>query len=943
MLSTYHPAIFNSPKFIDESTPEWIPYIPLVFYLCQFLKPSLFIDLEVHSGNAYNAVCQAMARQETPKKCFGFLGSKNFNKPTPEIDENIAIFKNHNIKHYGSFSSLLPIESKEGLNFIENESIDLLHIDSPKASELLAMWIPKISPLGIVLLHDLKHHASFWEKLKRQYAHCEFPQNKGLGILFIGDRSNERIAPETVNFLTSGFAKDLFGYIGDKLSEKSGNTSQVSSKIKAKKLSSITQTLEVAFSAHIQSWRWKIGNALISMIERMLLRKKVKLTSDDIPSLIDQLKTFKWEETTFNSNKELKRSFFRKKICRATTKNDTKKLCIGFAVSANHQETKAGDFFTAQELALACEQELGWETRFLSREKGWYDLEEIDILITLLHHYEFGNVKNARPHLIQIAWVRNRVDEWIESGYLKYYDFILCSSQKIVDSLSQLGLKSCILFPIATNPQRFKKGKFRKELSSDYCFTGSYWQHPREIESQLDPEALGEHFALFGTGWEGHTRFEKYWKGFVSYNDLPDVYASTKLVIDDAVDVTKIWNSINSRVFDALGAGKLVLTNGKEGVHQLFENQVPTFESESELTQQLRFFLENEAYRKELAAKLQKEVIENHTYQNRAKKLNQVLKDFLACKNLNISVKIGVPDCMQAELWGDYHFANGLSKALKKLGHAVRIDFKADWYHPAHTSDDLVILLRGLSAYNPDPKQMNILWLISHPEKVTLSEIEKFDHVFVASATYADKLAEKSETPVTPLMQCTDPEVFFPVSKNHFSTNHQFLFVGNSRDQKRKIVQDAIDLKLDLAVYGTRWKNIIPAKMVHGSYIPNGLLNTFYSNSKVVLNDHWPSMRKNGFISNRIFDAGACGSCIISDFIPELDQIFETPSLLTYQDQNDLAQKVAWLSKNPEKVERMKKNIRAFVINKHTFDHRVKTILEKVSALMLQQNDHDEL
>lgn len=51
--------------------------------------------------------------------------------------------------------------------------------------------------------------------------------------------------------------------------------------------------------------------------------------------------------------------------------------------------------------------------------------------------------------------------------------------------------------------------------------------------------------------------------GEVPYRLLPEIYRSSKVVIDDANHVTKPWGSVNSRVFDALACGTLVLTNGK--------------------------------------------------------------------------------------------------------------------------------------------------------------------------------------------------------------------------------------------------------------------------------------------------------------------------------------------------------------------------------------------
>ena len=45
------------------------------------------------------------------------------------------------------------------------------------------------------------------------------------------------------------------------------------------------------------------------------------------------------------------------------------------------------------------------------------------------------------------------------------------------------------------------------------------------------------------------------------------------------------------------------------------------------------------------------------------------------------------------------------------------------------------------------------MWNISHPDKVEFEEYEAYDHVFVASHTYAKELASVLKVPVSPLLQ----------------------------------------------------------------------------------------------------------------------------------------------------------------------------------------------
>ena len=72
-------------------------------------------------------------------------------------------------------------------------------------------------------------------------------------------------------------------------------------------------------------------------------------------------------------------------------------------------------------------------------------------------------------------------------------------------------------------------------------------------------------------------------RGSLRYDSLCKAYASSKLVIDDSHPVTREWNSLNSRIFDAIACGKVVITNCVGGAKELFGDKLPTFSTREEL------------------------------------------------------------------------------------------------------------------------------------------------------------------------------------------------------------------------------------------------------------------------------------------------------------------------------------------------------------------------
>ena len=79
---------------------------------------------------------------------------------------------------------------------------------------------------------------------------------------------------------------------------------------------------------------------------------------------------------------------------------------------------------------------------------------------------------------------------------------------------------------------------------------------------------------------------------------------------------------------------------------------------------------------------------------------------------------------------------------------------------------------------------------------------------------------------------------------------------------------------IEPAIYGTRWRGLVPDRLIRGENIPNVQLAHEYRAAGVVLNDHWDTMRDYGFISNRVFDVLACGGRLVSDEVPGLEELF---------------------------------------------------------------------
>lgn len=239
---------------------------------------------------------------------------------------------------------------------------------------------------------------------------------------------------------------------------------------------------------------------------------------------------------------------------------------------------------------------------------------------------------------------------------------------------------------------------------------------------------------------------------------------------------------------------------------------------------------------------------------------------------LSFAIKVAAPYDERAN-WGDWHFAESLAEAIRRLGHVAEIDGRNDWFRRPVAQEDVAITLRGLVPAVKRPGQLSILWSISHPDQTPFAELDAADLVYAASASHAASLRHQVTTPVATLLQATDPTRFHPVATADGDAP-DLLFVGNSRGVEREIVTWAIAAGRPPVIYGNGWDGRVDPALVVAPSIDNRALGPLYATAGVVLNDHWPSMRAFGYLSNRLFDIVAAGGRAVSDAVPSMTAVF---------------------------------------------------------------------
>jgi GT2 family glycosyltransferase len=225
-----HPICFSSPR---RTVPFscWRQHIPFAMLLVDILKPRTLVEIGVHYGDSYCAFCQAVAELQLRTTCYGVDTWNDDPQASFDGSEVLVDLKSHHDPLYGSFSNIIQGTFDEAMRHFPDGAIDVLHIDGYHTYEAVKhefdAWLPKISPSGVILLHDINEKKGdfgvwkLWDELKAKYLHFEFLHGHGLGLIAVGEKP-----PEELNWLfgaddqATRAIQDFFFLLGNRLNDK---------------------------------------------------------------------------------------------------------------------------------------------------------------------------------------------------------------------------------------------------------------------------------------------------------------------------------------------------------------------------------------------------------------------------------------------------------------------------------------------------------------------------------------------------------------------------------------------------------------------------------------------------------------------------------------------------------------------------------------------------
>jgi len=291
---------------------------------------------------------------------------------------------------------------------------------------------------------------------------------------------------------------------------------------------------------------------------------------------------------------------------------------------------------------------------------------------------------------------------------------------------------------------------------------------------------------------------------------------------------------------------------------------------------------------------------------------------------------------------GEIYLAQDMAKEMAKYGVTAKVYTLEDTYSNLGFNEGYELYLRPLPELRfpryHDVFDKDRIAVLFETFPYSLDEVKNADIIFTGSLK-KNKEYRKLGLNSYFLPQFTRFDKFYPAPKDEFK--RKILFVGNQWPglPTRPTILLAKKTGLEIDIFGGNHDDELSGEYAHlwkGKQIAGDDLKYYYSSADIVLNDTRADMIEAGFISNRIFDVTACKGFLISDYIPEIEEIYGD-AIPMYKNEDEFKRLIEYYLAHPE--ERREKAERAYKITKERFgaDKIIPQMLQYMEAYRRQQ------
>jgi len=303
-------------------------------------------------------------------------------------------------------------------------------------------------------------------------------------------------------------------------------------------------------------------------------------------------------------------------------------------------------------------------------------------------------------------------------------------------------------------------------------------------------------------------------------------------------------------------------------------------------------------------------------------------------------------------IWGDEILARGLTKYLNQSYDCQLVD-GADC-HALSNQERFDVAIYFHPWLEARIARFNLVWLQS-PREGFWSHLtddqwiqhwfdmvsSRFNGVLCASKVLTDRFA-KHGLQAYYFQQFADSDIYRRHELGGTGSIFDCIYVANNTKgesvNKRgiyPIAEFCMREGLRFGLFGAGWRSAeewrLLSPFVHGP-VAAMRVPALYSETKVVLNVHFPSHRRFGIFTSRVYEGLACEAFVVSDSVLDSEDIPKTAALLTSEPDGLVGGIARCLEMSPAKADEIRRQGRTLVQNEHSAATRAKTVERIISS-----------
>ncbi|NLD75446.1 MAG: glycosyltransferase, partial [Acidimicrobiales bacterium] len=222
-----------------------------------------------------------------------------------------------------------------------------------------------------------------------------------------------------------------------------------------------------------------------------------------------------------------------------------------------------------------------------------------------------------------VLWVISHPED-LDDEELDQADLVLVASEPFAEALRERTSTPVEVMLQATDAERFRPLAPDPAHRHDVTVVG----RSRDVLRPMVADALaaGIRPAIYGSGWTDLVDPSLVVADHVDNHDLPRIYASAGVVLNDHWDTMRTWGFISNRVFDVLACGTPVVSDAVPGLTDLFGDLVATWSNPDDMAVAVGSALALD--RSRFAERARSLVVDGHTFAHRAGELERALVRF---------------------------------------------------------------------------------------------------------------------------------------------------------------------------------------------------------------------------------------------------------------------------------------------------------------------------